>query len=42
MNDISDMRLQANLIGGKWSVADSGATIAVTNPGTAVITDFTK
>ena len=34
MNDFSGMLLQANLIGGKWSAADTGATIAVLNPAT--------
>ncbi len=34
MNEFSGMLLQANLIGGKWSAADTGATIAVSNPAT--------
>lgn len=34
MNDFRGMLQQANLIGRNWSDADSGATIAVTNPAT--------
>lgn len=35
MRDFDGLMLQSNLIGGVWSGADSGATIAVNNPATS-------
>lgn len=36
MSEFNGLMLQANLIGGSWSGADSGATLAVNNPATGV------
>ena len=33
----SDFKREANFIGGEWQGADSGATIAVTNPATGEV-----
>ncbi len=37
MSDFNGMLLQSNLIGGTWSGADNGETLAVTNPATGEV-----
>ncbi len=37
MTDYSQMMQQANLIGGEWTGADTGATVPVTNPATGEV-----
>ncbi len=37
MNDFNGLMMQSNLIGGAWTGADNGKTIAVTNPATGEV-----